>query len=87
MPNSKKNEVIEIVEYNNKFYLKIKIKEVALENKANKTLVEHISKTLNIPKSSVVIESGATQSFKTIKIKNLSLNDIQEKILSDIKAE
>jgi uncharacterized protein (TIGR00251 family) len=84
-PNSKKNQIIEIVEYKAKFYLKIKIKEVALENKANRSLLEYISKILNISKSSIFIDNGETQSYKSLKIKALSINDVQNKILNYIK--
>lgn len=85
VPNSKKNQILEILEYNTKFYLKIKIKEIALENKANLALIKFLSEILDTSKSFISIESGQTLSYKSIKIKNLSLNYVQEKISQFLK--
>lgn len=85
--NSKSNQIIEIIEHENKFYLKIKIKALALENKANKELISYLSKIFSIPKTYLSIESGETFSYKTIKIKESLLERIQEKISQNLKDE
>ncbi len=84
-PNSNKNQISEVLEYNSKFYLKIKIKEMPLENKANRALVEYLSKIFDLPKSSLFIISGKTLYYKTIKIKNSSIDYVQKNILQYIK--
>ncbi|MDR0485005.1 MAG: DUF167 family protein [Alphaproteobacteria bacterium] len=81
VPNSQENSVVEILEYNNKYYLKVKIKEVAKEFKANKELLSYLSKIFNTSKNQLSLEQGESMPFKTIKIKNNSINIIQEKIL------
>jgi uncharacterized protein (TIGR00251 family) len=47
---------------------RVKIKAPPVEGKANKYLVEFISGALNLPKSSVVLLKGETNSFKTLQI-------------------
>ena len=50
-------------------FIKIKIKQRALEGKANKAITEYLSDILNIPKTKIEIISGQTASIKTIEIK------------------
>ncbi|MCL2566931.1 MAG: DUF167 family protein [Alphaproteobacteria bacterium] len=85
--NSQENKIIEILEYSNKFYLKIKIKEAAYEFKANQELLSYLSKIFNLPKSYLSIEQGENASLKTIKIKNANIEIIQEKVLSLLEKE
>lgn len=47
---------------------KIKIKAPAVEGKANKYLVEYLSKVLGIPKSKIALVKGETTQFKTLEI-------------------
>lgn len=50
-------------------YIKIKITAQAIEGKANKAIVEFLSKTLKIAKSKISICVGEKSSIKTIQIK------------------
>ena len=50
-------------------FIKIKIKQRALEGKANKAIIEYLSEILNIPKTKIEILNGFTSSIKTIEIK------------------
>ena len=50
-------------------YIKIKIKQRALEGKANKAIIEYLSEELNIPKTKIKILTGLTSSLKTVEIK------------------
>lgn len=50
-------------------FIKIKIKQRALEGKANKAIIEYLSDILNIPKTKIEILVGHTSSIKTIEIK------------------
>lgn len=73
-PNAKKNEVIKEGEV-----VKIKITAQPVDGKANKALVEFLSKNFKIPKTSIKILKGETSKDKTIlfmtdnaqKVKNL----------------
>ncbi|MDR2008748.1 MAG: DUF167 domain-containing protein [Alphaproteobacteria bacterium] len=78
--NSQENKIVEILEYNNKFYLKIKIAAMAVENKANKEIIAFLSKFLNLSKPALSIESGEVSSLKTIRLQNTTLENIQEKL-------
>lgn len=51
-------------------FIKIKIKERAIEGKANKGIVEYLSEILKFPKSKIVILNGEKSSIKTIQILN-----------------
>ncbi len=60
-PNSKKNEIVREEEYT-----KIKITAQPIDGKANKALVEFLSKNFKIPKTSIKILKGETSKEKTI---------------------
>jgi len=63
-PNSSKNEIITTDEI-----IKIKVTAQPIENKANKALIEFLSKQFKVPKSSIEIIKGETSKDKTILIK------------------
>ncbi|MES2621674.1 MAG: DUF167 domain-containing protein [Bacteroidota bacterium] len=73
-PNSNIDEVIREADGS----LKVKIKAPPVEGKANKYLVEYLSKVLNLPKSRISLVKGETNSFKTLQI------DAEEKYVIDI---
>lgn len=63
-PNASKNEIIK-----NGDEIKIKLTAQPVEGKANKALVEFLSKELKIPKTSIIILKGETSKDKTILFK------------------
>lgn len=67
IPNSSKNEII--MEEGN---LKIKITAQPIDNKANKTLVEFLSKKLKCAKTNIQIIKGETSKEKTLLIANMN---------------
>ena len=60
-PNARKNEIIK-----DESGIKIKITAQPVEGKANKALVEFLSKQFKIPKTSVQIIKGETSKDKTV---------------------
>ena len=64
VPNSSKNDIILEEDF-----IKIKITAQPIENKANKALVEYLSKTFKIPKTSIEIVKGDTSKEKTLLFK------------------
>ena len=64
VPNSSKNDIIIEDEF-----IKIKITAQPIENKANKAVIEFLSKYLKIPKTGIEIIRGETSKDKTILIK------------------
>lgn len=60
-PNAKKNEIIK-----DDNGIKIKITAQPIDGKANKTLIEFLSKNFKIPKTSIKIIKGETAKEKTI---------------------
>ena len=66
-PNASKNEIIKTDEC-----LKVKITAQPIDGKANKALIEFLSKTFKIPKSYFEIVKGQTSKEKTILIKNVT---------------
>lgn len=69
VPNSSKNDII----LENDF-IKIKVTAQPIENKANKALIEFLSKTFKIPKTYIEILKGDTSKDKTIILKTLDVN-------------
>ena len=78
VPNSSKNDIIVEDEF-----IKIKVTAQPVENKANKALVEFISKSCKVPKTSIEIVKGSTSKDKTIFIKTTS-EDKKGEIISTL---
>ncbi|MES2215463.1 MAG: DUF167 domain-containing protein [Pseudomonadota bacterium] len=56
-----------ITENENKI-LKVSIKQIPEEGKANKAIIKFLSKTWKVPQKNLVISSGLTSNYKTIII-------------------
>lgn len=67
VPNSSKNDII----FEDEF-LKIKVTAQPIENKANKMLIEFLSKKLHCAKSNILILKGELNKEKTLLIKNVT---------------
>ena len=63
IPNSSKNSISLEDEF-----LKVKLTAPAVDNKANKALIEYLSKLLKTPKTSIEIVSGNTSKNKRLKL-------------------
>ena len=64
VPNSSKNDIILEDEF-----IKVKVTAQPVENKANKALVEFLSKRFKIPKTKIEILKGDTSKDKTILLR------------------
>ena len=64
VPNSSKNDIIL-----EEGFIKIKITAQPIENKANKALVEYLSKQFKVPKTNIEIIKGETSKEKTLLLK------------------
>ncbi len=65
-PNASKNEMIKTDEG----ILKVKITAQPIDGKANKALIEFLSKQLKVPKSAFEIVKGQTGKDKTLLIRS-----------------
>lgn len=72
-PNASKNEIIKTDEM-----IKVKVTAQPIENKANKALIEFLSKNFKVPKSNIEIVKGETSKEKTILFKNISSDKMVE---------
>lgn len=70
VPNSSKNDIIAEDEF-----VKVKVTAQPVENKANKALVELLSKRLRVPKTKIEIIKGLTSKEKTVL---LQVSDIEK---------
>ena len=50
-------------------FIKIKIKQKAVEGKANKAIIEYLSDILNIPKTKIEIVTGLTSPIKIVEVR------------------
>ena len=76
-PNSSKNEIIKTEDG-----IKVKITAQPIDGKANKALVEYLSKEFKVPKTSIEIVKGTTNKEKTVLFKVVDakkVNFIKEK--------
>ena len=72
-PNASKNEII-----NKDGEIKVKVTAQPIENKANKALIEFLSKKLKVAKSNIEIVKGETSKDKTLLFKNISSDKMVE---------
>lgn len=80
-PNASKNQIIQDGDI-----IKLKVTAQPIENKANKAVIEYLSKQLKVPKTSITIVKGETSKDKTLFIKTSDAdkkNDIKKTILQD----
>lgn len=81
-PNASKNEIIKTTDG-----IKVKITAQPIDGKANKALIEFLSKQFKVPKSYFEILKGETSKDKTVLINNIDtakINQINE-LLNNIK--
>ena len=69
VPNSSKNDIVL-----EEGFVKVKITAQPIEGKANKALVEYLSKLFKIPKTSIEIIKGETSKEKTLLLKTNDKN-------------
>lgn len=73
VPNSSKNDIVLEDEF-----VKVKITAQPVEGKANKALIEFLSKKFKIPKTSIEIVKGETNKEKTLFLRT---DDIEKQSL------
>jgi len=78
-PNTKKDEIVSFEDG----ILRVKISTPPVKGKANKQLIEFLSKKMKIPKSDIMIEKGATSKRKKLVIDGLTQSQLMHK-LSDL---
>lgn len=72
-PNASKNEIIKTNDG-----VKLKITAQPVEGKANKAVIEYLSKTFKIPKTYLEIIKGETSKEKTVLIKSKDEEKLQK---------
>ena len=84
IPNSSTNEIIWGGKCENTCCeneeLKVKITAQPIENKANKALIEFLSKNLKVPKSSIRIIKGELSKEKTLLIHGVDEEKFKHKL-------
>ena len=78
VPNSSKNDLIIEDEF-----IKVKVTAQPIENKANKALVEFLSKKFKVPKTSIEIVKGDTSKEKTLLF-SIKDEEKKQKIISEL---
>ena len=78
VPNSSKNDLIIEDEF-----IKVKVTAQPIENKANKALIEFLSKKFKVPKTSIEIVKGDTSKEKTLLF-SIKDEEKKQKIISEL---
>lgn len=81
-PRSPKNEITEVLENGT---IKIRLNAPPVDGKANQALIEFLAKTLEIKVAQIDIIAGQTSKDKLLTITGLRPEDVQQKIMSQIK--
>jgi len=77
VPRASKNEIVGI----HGDALKIRVAAPPVEGRANEALIAFLAKRLGVRKSQVEIVAGATSRRKMIRAVNLSLEEVEERLL------
>ena len=75
IPNSSASKITEVTEE----FLKAKLNSPPIENKANKEIINLLSKSLNLPKSSIELVFGDKNKLKTFYVP-ISEEELRTKI-------
>ena len=75
-PNAKRNEILGFKDG----VLKVKICAPPVEGKANKALIDFLSRFLGIRKSDIIIDKGETGRIKTILIEKITQSQMEERL-------
>ena len=76
IPRSSKNQIIG----KDGDVLKVKVTSPPVEGLANKALIELLAKRLGIPKGRINIISGKSSRLKSLRIHDLSLREVTERL-------
>ena len=76
IPRSSKNQIIG----KDGDVLKVKVTSPPVEGLANKALIELLAKRLGIPKGRINIISGKSSRLKSLRIQDLSLREVTERL-------
>lgn len=68
MPNAKKTEVVGILEDQSDLALKIRLRALPVEGKANLELIRFLSAALKLPRSAITISQGQLNKRKVLQI-------------------
>ena len=75
-PNAKRNEILGFKDG----VLKVKICAPPVEGKANRALIDFLSRFLGIRKSDIIIEKGETGRRKTMLIERITRLQMEERL-------
>lgn len=81
-PRSPKNEISEILQDGT---IKVRLTAPPVDGKANQALIEFIAKVLDVKTNQVDIVAGQTGKDKLITITGLNPEEVQQRILAQIK--
>ena len=79
-PGSKKEGICEIDDE----YIEIAVHAQAQNNKANLAIIEYLSDILNVSKSNVQFESGATNRDKLLSVTGIEAKDLLSKLKENL---
>lgn len=75
VPNSSASKIVEV----NEEFVKIKLNSPPIEGRANKEVINLLSKVLDVPKTSIEIMNGDKSKLKTLRVP-LSEEQFRQKI-------
>jgi len=62
--------------------LKIDVSAAPIKNKANRSMIKLLSKTLKVPQDAIIIKRGATGRNKLIEIRSISIEKVTKLIFT-----
>ena len=62
--------------------LKIDVSAAPVKNKANRSMIKLLSKTLKVPQEAIVIKRGTTSRNKLIEIRSISTEEVTKLIFT-----
>jgi uncharacterized protein (TIGR00251 family) len=81
-PRARKNEISEIMSDGT---VKIRVTAPPVDGKANEALIEFLADVLDVSPKKIEIVAGATGRNKLVSILGLDADDVQRKILAQVR--
>jgi uncharacterized protein len=79
IPRAKKNEISQIMEDGT---IKVRLSAPPVEGKANRSLIEYLSKVLDVPETAIEIAAGSKSRNKIVSIIGFDPSMIERQLLN-----
>lgn len=83
---SKEDYIVGFCNMDDLCYLKMSIRELPIDGKANKAIIKFLAKSWNLKQNQLEISKGRNQKIKSIKVYDVTKDEIEEMLEGHAKS-